>query len=95
MPVGSYYGHEAYTLSVDYHDDMGNHNSYVVRILRRPHGTAEITHSIADREEILGFSSSDLSVVDQNGIMYLVVTPQGSVTGEVQAYILRTSFFTY
>ena len=94
-PVGLYYGMTPMTVTADYRDDSGNHSSYVIRILRRPYGAAEIGHIFADREEIAGFTYDDFSVTDQNGIAHLVVTPQGSVTGTVTAYIARTDSFNF
>lgn len=90
MPVGLYYGYTTMEVSADYCNDVGDHSSYRLRILRRPYGAAEIGFIVADREEISGFTRDDFSVTDQNGIAHLVVTPQGSVTGTVTAYIART-----
>lgn len=91
-PIGDYYGYTAVLISADYW--QGNsHNSYQLRILRRPSGVAEIGHILTDREEILGFTYDDLSIVNQNGTLHLVVTPQGSVTGvtaHVRQYVSTT-----
>lgn len=88
MPVATYYGTSAVTINADYWlDDLNN--SYQIRILRRPDADAEIGLVVADREEI-DFTYDDFSLLESAGIMYLVVTPQGSVT-DVTAEIHRVT----